>query len=144
MCPGGCQSRTRTLAPTFRLLVGVPGRINALAIAGRLGVPPEIVETARSLLSPETVQTEDLLAEVQRERRAAEAAKRDARREAAEVDKLRRRLRDEVRRTEQERAEILRQARAESDTMLAELRREADRRLREQRRREQEQQSDDD
>ena len=68
--------------------------------------------TARSLLSPETVQTEELLAEVQRERRAAEAAKRDARREAAEADKLRRRLRDEVRRTEQERAEILRQARA--------------------------------
>jgi DNA mismatch repair protein MutS2 len=122
---------TRTLAPTFRLLVGVPGRSNALAIAGRLGVPPEIVETARSLLSPETVQTEELLAEVQRERRAAEAAKRDARREAAEADKLRRRLRDEVRRTEQERAEILRQARAESDAMLAELRREAERRLRE-------------
>ena len=122
---------TRTLAPTYRLLVGVPGRSNALAIAGRLGVPPEIVETARSLLSPETVQTEELLAEVQRERRAAEAAKRDARREAAEADRLRRRLRDEVRRTEQERAEILRQARAESEAMLAELRREADRRLRE-------------
>jgi DNA mismatch repair protein MutS2 len=122
---------TRTLAPTYRLLVGVPGRSNALAIAGRLGVPPEILEHARSLLSPETVQTEELLAEVQRERRAAEAAKRDARREAAEADKLRRRLRDEVRRTEQERAEILRQARAESDAMLAELRREADRRLRE-------------
>ena len=122
---------TRTLAPTYRLLVGVPGRSNALAIAGRLGVPPEILEHARSLLSPETVQTEELLAEVQRERRAAEAAKRDARREAAEADKLRRRLRDEVRRTEQERADILRQARAESDAMLAELRREADRRLRE-------------
>ena len=71
-------------------------------------MPPEILEHARSLLSPETVQTEELLAEVQRERRAAEAAKRDARREAAEADKLRRRLRDEVRRTEQERAEILR------------------------------------
>jgi DNA mismatch repair protein MutS2 len=93
-------------------------------------VPPEILEHARSLLSPETVQTEELLAEVQRERRAAEAAKRDARREAAEADKLRRRLRDEVRRTEQERAEILRQARTESEAMLAELRREADRRLR--------------
>ncbi|MCC7370624.1 MAG: endonuclease MutS2 [Chloroflexi bacterium] len=121
---------TRTLAPTYRLLVGVPGRSNALAIAGRLGVPPEVIEHARSLLSPEAVQTEELLAEVQRERRAAEAAKRDARREAAEADKLRRRLRDEVRRTEQERAEILRQARQESEQMLAELRREADRRLR--------------
>ncbi|MGE3271111.1 MAG: endonuclease MutS2 [Chloroflexota bacterium] len=122
---------TRTLAPTYRLLVGVPGRSNALAIAGRLGVPPEVIEHARSLLSPETVQTEELLAEVQRERRAAEAAKRDARREASEADKLRRRLRDEVRRTEQERAEILRQARQESEQLLAELRREADRRLRE-------------
>jgi len=122
---------TRTLAPTYRLLVGVPGRSNALAIAGRLGIPAEIVEHARSLLSPEAVQTEELLAEVQRERRAAEAAKRDARREAAEADKLRRRLRDEVRRTEQERTEILRQARQESEAMLAELRREGERRLRE-------------
>jgi DNA mismatch repair protein MutS2 len=88
------------------------------------------VEHARSLLSPEAVQTEELLAEVQRERRAAEAAKRDARREAAEADKLRRRLRDEVRRTEQERTDILRQARQESEAMLADLRREAERRLR--------------
>ena len=125
------SSTPAALAPTYRLLVGVPGRSNALAIAGRLGMPAEIVEHARSLLSPETVQTEELLAEVQRERRAAEAAKRDARREAAEADRLRRRLRDEVRRTEQERAEILRQARAESDAMLAELRREGERRLRE-------------
>jgi DNA mismatch repair protein MutS2 len=122
---------TRTLAPTYRLLVGVPGRSNALAIAGRLGMPPEIVELSRGLLSPETVQTEELLAEVQRERRAAEAAKRDARREAAEADRLRRRLRDELRRTEQERDEILRRARQESEAMLAELRREADRRMRE-------------
>jgi DNA mismatch repair protein MutS2 len=125
------EFNTRTLAPTYCLLVGVPGRSNALAIAGRLGMPPEILELARSLLSPETVQTEELLAEVQRERRAAEAAKRDARREAAEADKLRRRLRDELRRTERERDEILRRARQESETMLAELRREADRRLRE-------------
>ncbi|MCC6177761.1 MAG: endonuclease MutS2 [Chloroflexi bacterium] len=121
----------RTLAPTYRLLVGVPGRSNALAIAGRLGMPPEVLEQARELLSPETIQAEELLGEIQRERRNAEAARRDARREAAEADKLRRRLRDELRRTEQERQEILRHARDESERLLADLRREAARRMQE-------------
>ncbi|MBA2448522.1 MAG: endonuclease MutS2, partial [Chloroflexi bacterium] len=57
-----------TLAPTYRLLVGVPGQSNALAIASRLGLPADIVERARSLLSPEAVETEALLGEIQRER----------------------------------------------------------------------------
>ena len=119
-----------TLAPTYRLLVGVPGRSNALAVASRLGVPTEIVEHARTLLSPETAETEALLGEIQRERTEAEVATLEARRRAEEAERLRRRLRDQLRETERARREILDRARAESEELLAELRREAERRLR--------------
>jgi len=118
-----------TLAPTYRLLVGVPGQSNALAIASRLGLPADIVERARSLLSPEAIETEALLGEIQRERVQAEAATREARRQAEEAGRLRNRLRDELRQTERARQEVLRRAREESEQLLAELRREAERRL---------------
>ncbi|MDP9371826.1 MAG: endonuclease MutS2, partial [Chloroflexota bacterium] len=54
-----------TLSPTYRLLIGVPGRSNALAIATRLGLPEAIVEEARGYLSPEEVQVDALLGEIQ-------------------------------------------------------------------------------
>lgn len=77
-----------TLTPTYRLTIGVPGRSNALAIAGRLGLAPAIIEAARGLLSQEQVQMEDLLAEVRADRdrttlelRRAEELRRQAERE---------------------------------------------------------------
>jgi DNA mismatch repair protein MutS2 len=119
----------RTLAPTYRLLVGVPGQSNALAIAARLGLPAEIVEQARALLDPQTVEAEALLGDIQRERAEVAAATSEARRRAEDAERLRRRTRDELRQTERARREVLRQARAESERLLADLRREADRRL---------------
>ncbi len=120
-----------TLAPTFHLLVGVPGRSNALAIAGRLGMPSEILERAHTLLDPEAAETEALLAQIQRQRDEVEQARDEARRQAEAVARLRRRLREELRQAERERRVIVREARAQSERVLEELRREAERRLRE-------------
>ncbi len=118
-----------TLSPTFRLMVGVPGRSNALAIASRLGLAREIVDQARQLVDPSAIESEALLASIQRERVEAETAMREARRLAGDAEKLRRRLRDELRETERARHDVLRQARAESEQALAELKREAQRRI---------------
>jgi DNA mismatch repair protein MutS2 len=82
-------------------------------------------------LSPETIEAEALLEDIQRERDEAAEARQVAGRQAEEVERLGRRLRDELRQAERERREVLRQARLESEQMLAELRREAERRLRE-------------
>jgi DNA mismatch repair protein MutS2 len=74
-----------TLRPTYHLTIGLPGRSNALAIAQRLGMPPEIIQDARSELSPEDVRSESLLDEIHRQRdlarqarTAAETAQQDA------------------------------------------------------------------
>jgi DNA mismatch repair protein MutS2 len=75
-----------TLRPTYRLEIGLPGRSNALAIASRLGLDSTIIERARSFLSAETEQIEDLLQSIAQEREATALERRSAaaEREAAE------------------------------------------------------------
>ncbi|HET9014232.1 MAG TPA: Smr/MutS family protein, partial [Thermomicrobiaceae bacterium] len=79
----------RTLSPTYRLVIGVAGQSNALAIAQRLGMPGEVIRDARALLKPGAERTEQVLGEIQRRRDEAEAALRDARaaRETALADR---------------------------------------------------------
>ena len=67
-----------TLGPTYRLTVGVPGRSNALAIAGRLGLPKSLLDAARGLMGPESLQVDQLLLELQQERDAASQARAEA------------------------------------------------------------------
>lgn len=110
-----------TLSPTFRLQVGLPGRSNAFAIAERLGLPAGIVREARTLVSPEELETETLLAEIQQAHREALAA-RD------EVVRAQRAARDQQNRVsarlasiEAEKASILGEARAEARRELASI-----------------------
>jgi DNA mismatch repair protein MutS2 len=77
-----------TLAPTYGLSIGLPGRSNALAIAARLGLAPEVIEVAQASLTPDQVQVESLLADIQRQRHEAALERRSeevARREAEEI-----------------------------------------------------------
>ncbi|PMP81198.1 MAG: endonuclease MutS2, partial [Chloroflexus aggregans] len=81
-----------TLAPTYRLSIGVPGRSNALAIAARLGLDPALIEQARSFIDRNEAQVEDLLAGIQRERAAAAEELRRAEELRADAEKYRDRL----------------------------------------------------
>jgi DNA mismatch repair protein MutS2 len=77
-----------TLAPTYRITIGVPGRSNALAIAARLGLPEAILRAAQASLAPEEMAIDSLLADLHAEREAAAAARRaeeQARRRAEEA-----------------------------------------------------------
>jgi DNA mismatch repair protein MutS2 len=85
------EFNVETLAPTYRLSIGLPGRSNALAIAARLGLDEELVERARSTMAREDAQVEDLLAGIHREREtsAAELARAEQARREAEEERAR-------------------------------------------------------
>jgi DNA mismatch repair protein MutS2 len=112
-----------TLAPTYRLTIGLPGRSNALAIAERLGLPKAIVESARRNLSAEHVQVESMLAEIQRERREAEEERRSERIARDEAERIRARLEEKLQAIEEERARIIARTLEDVERELADARR---------------------
>lgn len=118
-----------TLAPTYKLTIGLPGRSNALAIAVRLGLAPELVERARATMAREDVQVEDLLAGIHRERDAAAAELQRAMEVRADAEKYRERLAAELRAFEERRDEAWQAAREAIEAELRQVRGEV-RRLR--------------
>jgi len=77
-----------TLRPTYRLITGVPGRSNAVAIAQRLGLPRSIAEAARSYLEPEAEQADELLSQIQHRRGEADELLRRAEAEVARANQI--------------------------------------------------------
>ena len=107
----------QTLAPTYRLMIGVPGRSNALAIARRLGMPRAIVEGASVYLDPDELRADQLLQDIRKRRDEADAAIERARESEQEAQQLRRLAARQLREAQQERqtarAEALEQAEAD-------------------------------
>ncbi|MDQ2682060.1 MAG: endonuclease MutS2, partial [Chloroflexota bacterium] len=112
----------KTLSPTYRLMVGMPGQSNALAIARRLGLPKPIVESARALLDPEAVRTEQFLSEIRTRRTEAERALARAREAEAEAKQLRRLAHDALREAEDARRVAREEALAAAEEDLASIR----------------------
>jgi DNA mismatch repair protein MutS2 len=118
-----------TLRPTYRLEIGLPGRSNALAIASRLGLEPDIIDRARSFLSAEEEQVEDLLTAIAREREATAVEQQQARSERETAEQLRSQLQNELAQLELERDQRLQAYERELDEELKGIRQEL-RRLR--------------
>ena len=127
-----CEFDVDTLAPTYRVLIGVPGKSNAFAISRRLGLPDYIIQKAADRIDAENVRFEDVLSqlEVQRqamekEREEAERLRREMERDRAQAQEYRARIEEERRRaTEKAQAEaraILQQARDTADATFKEL-----------------------
>jgi DNA mismatch repair protein MutS2 len=112
----------QTLAPTYRLVIGLPGRSNALAIAERLGLPPRIVERARGLMTEGDLIADDLLDEIHRKREETRRAAEASLRSFAALEELRAELRGRLDGIEEERRAILAQAREEAQQELEALR----------------------
>jgi DNA mismatch repair protein MutS2 len=103
-----------TLSPTFRLSIGLPGRSNALAIATRLGLPGEIIESAHEHLGSAGVQMEQLLEGLESERKAAADERYRLSMERAEAEYQRREMERRQAETEEERVRILNEAREQA------------------------------
>jgi DNA mismatch repair protein MutS2 len=112
----------KSLAPTYRLMIGVPGRSNALAIAKRLGMPRDILDEAAGLLSPDEARADNLLQDIRRRRDEAEQAVARAKAAEAESDRLRREIQAELQAAERERLAARQEALAQAEVELAEVR----------------------
>ena len=112
---------SETLSPTYRLTIGLPGRSNALAIAERLGLPRDIVQAARRMVSPEDLRTEDMLADIHRLRVQTAKARDVASAARTEAERLRRELQERLANVEEERQETLEQAREEAAARIESL-----------------------
>lgn len=99
-----------TLAPTYRITIGVPGRSNALAIASRLGLPEEILRAARESISPEDVAIDSLLDDLRIERDAASAARQAQERERRRTEEARARVEERLAAIDAEQAQRLDEA----------------------------------
>ncbi|MFN8500607.1 endonuclease MutS2 [Kouleothrix sp.] len=119
---GSVEFDVETLAPTYRLTIGIPGRSNALAIATRLGLDPDLVGRARGMMAREDAQVEDLLAGIHRERAASAAELKRVEELRADAEKYRDRLATELHEFEGRRDAEWQAARAQIDDELREVR----------------------
>ncbi len=118
-----------TLAPTYRVVIGLPGRSNALAIAEGLGLPQRIINDARALVGDADLEADDLLDEIHRKRDETRRAAAASMESFTAAEKLRAELRGRLENIEHERREVLAQAREEAEQEIEALRQEL-RRLR--------------
>jgi len=114
----------RTLRPTYNLMVGLPGRSNALAISERLGLSKEIIEDARSMVDPTELKAEDLLNEIHRQRSISRKERHKAEISRSEARRLERQLNKRLEEIEDERLAILDKARQAAEDEVDKLQRE--------------------
>ncbi len=121
-----CEFSVENLQPTYRLLIGIPGKSNAFAISKKLGLPDFIIEDAKNHLESNDETFEDILAHLEESRLMIEKEQEEIRLYKEEATKLKNRLAEKESRLEQRREKLLRQANEDAQKILREAKETAD------------------
>lgn len=120
-----CEFNLETLSPTYKLLIGVPGKSNAFAISQKLGLNPEILEHAKSLIDSDTAKMEDLLKEIYDSKSFIESEKEKISQESLKITTLRQNLQNEKNELEENKKEYIQKAKQDAKSILLKAKEEA-------------------
>ena len=121
-----CEFNVETLQPTYRLLIGVPGKSNAFAISKKLGLPDDIIDAAREQLSQETQNMEDILADLEEKRVKIQREQDEITSLKESIAKEQKQLRNKEKLLDERREKILEKANEEARDILADAKKKAD------------------
>ena len=125
-----CEFNVDTLSPTYRLLIGIPGKSNAFAISGKLGLPASIIDHAKEQLDKESESFEDVIANLEESRRILEQEQLQISKYKAEAESLKKQLEERQEKLNNSRDKILQKANEEAASILQEAKDVADETIR--------------
>lgn len=121
-----CEFDLETLCPTYRLLIGIPGKSNAFAIAGKLGLPSFLIEEAKKHLSEQDESFEDLISDLETSKRTIEKEQDEIAAYKRELERLKSEARTKQEKLDEQKERILREANEKAHAILAEAKETAD------------------